>query len=30
VWGSSKFDGQLFKKTNRELKDKDVLELHMN
>jgi ribosome-interacting GTPase 1 len=29
VWGSSKFDGQLFKKMDRELKDKDVLELHI-
>ncbi len=31
VWGkSAKFDGQIFHKTNRELMDKDVLELHMH
>jgi len=30
VWGiSAKFDGQIFHKMNRELMDKDVLELHM-
>ena len=30
VWGSSKFDGQLFRKLDKVLSDKDVLELHMN
>ncbi len=30
VWGSSKFDGQMFRKMDRILADKDVLELHMN
>jgi uncharacterized protein len=30
VWGNSaKFDGQLFKKMNKVLKDKDILELHI-
>jgi len=30
VWGSSKFDGQLFRKLDKVLSDKDVLELHLN
>jgi uncharacterized protein len=30
LWGkSAKFDGQLFKKMNKELSDKDILELHI-
>jgi len=31
VWGeSAKFDGQLFRKLDKELSDRDVLELHLN
>ncbi|MEE9525991.1 MAG: GTP-binding protein [Candidatus Woesearchaeota archaeon] len=31
LWGKgAKFDGQIFKKMDKELMDKDVLELHMN
>lgn len=29
VWGSSKFDGQVFRKLDRQLFDGDVLELHI-
>tara|TARA_Y100000034_G_scaffold95112_2_gene115405 strand:+ start:7722 stop:8846 length:1125 start_codon:yes stop_codon:yes gene_type:complete len=29
VWGSSKFPGQEFRKLNRELHDKDVVEIHL-
>jgi len=30
MWGSSaKFDGQVFRKTNKELSDQDILELHI-
>jgi len=31
IWGrSAKFDGQTFRKPNKELLDKDILELHIN
>ena len=30
VWGSSKFDGQMFRKLDKLLSDEDVLELHLN
>ncbi len=30
LWGSSKFDGQVFRKLDKELLDEDILELHIN
>jgi uncharacterized protein len=30
LWGSSKFDGQVFKKMDKELEDNDILELHIS
>ena len=30
VWGSSKFDGQKFLRLDRELEDKDIIEIHLN
>ena len=29
IWGSSKFPGQIIRKLDRVLKDKDVLEIHL-